>query len=107
MDEYIVKSTSLLRYVPYILEEKAEVQCFISNLLVSMKERLEFDNPKTMDEAICKAWIFYQRSKQNGGNNNSWIGKKGKKNPPNSKNIKTIGSKILSKGQPSKFIGKV
>jgi len=52
MDEYITKFTSLLRYVPYIHEEKAKVQRFISSLPTFMKEKLEFDNPKTMDEAV-------------------------------------------------------
>jgi len=52
MDEFITKFTSLLRYVPYIREEKAKVQCLISSLLAFMKKKLEFDNPKMMDEAV-------------------------------------------------------
>jgi len=66
MDEFITHFTSLLCYVPYIREEKAKVQGFVSSLPVSMRERIEFDNPKTMDEAIRKAQICYQQSKQKG-----------------------------------------
>jgi len=29
-----------------------------------MKEKLEFDYPKTMDDAVRKARIFYQQMKQ-------------------------------------------
>eukprot|EP00253_Pinus_taeda_P020256 PITA_20256 len=54
MDEFITKFTSLLRYVPYIREEKAKEQRFISNLPLFMKYCIEFDNPKTMDVVIQK-----------------------------------------------------
>ena len=37
MDEYITKFTSLLRYVPYLKDEKAKVQQFLSSLLNHMK----------------------------------------------------------------------
>lgn len=63
MDEFITRFTSLLRYLPYIWEEKAKVKRLISSLPLSMREIIEFDNPKTMDEAIRKARIFYQQSK--------------------------------------------
>lgn len=52
IDEFITRFTFLLRYVAYIQEEKAKVQCFTSSLPAFMREKLEFDNPKTMDEAI-------------------------------------------------------
>ena len=60
MDEFINYFTSLLRYVPYLKEEKAKVQRFVSSLPMYMRERIEFDNPRTMDEAIRKARICYQ-----------------------------------------------
>eukprot|EP00253_Pinus_taeda_P028923 PITA_28923 len=66
MDEFITRFTSLLRYVPYIREEKAKVQRFVSSLPAYMRERIEFDNPKSMDEVIRKARICYQQSKQKG-----------------------------------------
>eukprot|EP00253_Pinus_taeda_P021979 PITA_21979 len=62
MDEFITQFTSLLRYVPYI-QEKAKVQWFVSSLPLAMRERIEFDNLKTMDEVIQEARICYQQSK--------------------------------------------
>eukprot|EP00253_Pinus_taeda_P029720 PITA_29720 len=66
IDEFITRFTSLLCYVPYIREEKTKVQRFVSSLPPYMRERIEFDNPNSMDEAIRKARICYQQSKQKG-----------------------------------------
>lgn len=59
MDEFITRFTSLLRYVPYVREEKAKVQRFVNSLPLYMRERIEFENPRTMDEVIHKARICY------------------------------------------------
>ena len=79
MDEYITKFTSLLRYVPYLIDEKAKVQRFLSSLLTHMKERIEFINPKMMDEAIRKARMCYQQAKVKVEQGKSWQEKKGHK----------------------------
>eukprot|EP00253_Pinus_taeda_P008127 PITA_08127 len=86
MDEFITRFTSLLHYVPYIREEKTKVQRFVSSLPLSMRERIEFDNPKTMDEAIRKAQICYQQNKQKGEIlGKKWVDKKGNKLAGNTK----------------------
>lgn len=106
MDEFITKFTSLLCYVPYICEEKAKVQQFISSLPLFMKERLEFDNPKTMDEVICKAWIFYQQNRPKGGMNKKWNDKKINIFVPGHKGNKGSGSKGIYKGQTNRNFNK-
>eukprot|EP00253_Pinus_taeda_P015625 PITA_15625 len=94
MDEFITHFTSLLRYVPYIREEKAKVQRFVSSLPPYMRERIEFDNPKSMDEVIRKARICYQQSKQKGETaNRKWNEKRGFKTVGNSKGNRSNGSK--------------
>ena len=65
MDEYITKFTSLLRYIPYLIDEKAKVQWFLSSFPTHMEEQIEFMNPMTMDEEILKARMCYQQSKEN------------------------------------------
>ena len=103
MDEFITRFTSLLRYVPYIREEKAKVQRFISSLPLYIRERIEFDNPRTMDEAIRKARICYQQSKQKGGSSNrKWNEKKNNKAVGNNKGSRSGGIKGSSKGQNSR-----
>lgn len=88
MDEFIAKFTSLLRYVPYIGEEKAKLQRFINSLPSYMKEKLEFDHPKMMDDSVRKARICYQQMKYKGEGTKNWTGKKGQRNFPSNKSMK-------------------
>lgn len=70
---------------------------------MSMEERIEFDNPKMMDEAIYKARICYQQSKQKGDVlGKRWDEKKGSKSAGSIKGNRSGGSKGLIKGQISK-----
>eukprot|EP00253_Pinus_taeda_P030735 PITA_30735 len=109
MDEFITCFTSFLRYVPYIREEKSKVQRFVSSLPPYMRERIEFDNPKSMDEAIRKARIYYQQSKQKWETaGRKWNEKKGFKSighkkgngkGPNSRSIPRTASKFKTKNE--------
>eukprot|EP00253_Pinus_taeda_P013893 PITA_13893 len=99
MDEFITRFTSLLRYVPYIREEKAKVQRFVSNLPPYMRERIEFDNPKSMDEVIRKVRIYYQQSKQKGeAAGRKWNEKKSFKSIGYNKGNRSSASKGNGKG---------
>jgi len=51
-DEYTSRFLELLRYVPYLIEEKAKIQRFISGLLVTFKDGIEFDGPRSLEKAI-------------------------------------------------------
>ena len=55
MEELINKFLDLLRFVPYIKEEKVKVKRFLSSLPQDYKDRIEFDNPKTLDEVLRKS----------------------------------------------------
>eukprot|EP00253_Pinus_taeda_P024447 PITA_24447 len=107
MDEFITRFTSLLRYVPYIREEKAKVQRFVSSLPPYMRERIEFDNPKSMDEVIRKATICYQQGKQKGETaNRKWSEKKNFKTAGNFKGNRSNGIKGTGKGINNRFATK-
>eukprot|EP00253_Pinus_taeda_P011330 PITA_11330 len=100
MDEFINRFTSLLRYVPYIKEEKAKVQRFVSSLPAYIRERIEFDNPRTMDEAIRKARICYQQNKQKGDiSSKRWNDRKSNRVAGNNKGSRGNGGKSAGKGQ--------
>eukprot|EP00253_Pinus_taeda_P012452 PITA_12452 len=104
MDEFITRFTSLLHYVPYIREEKEKVQRFVSSLPPYMRERIEFDNPKSMDEVIRKARICYQQSKQKGKTaSRKWNEKKGFKAVGNNKGNRSNGNKGNGKGVNNRF----
>ena len=64
MDDLINKFLELLRFVPYIREEKVKIQRFLSFLQRSYKDRIEFDKPKTLSEVFRKAQMCYDRYKQ-------------------------------------------
>eukprot|EP00253_Pinus_taeda_P011207 PITA_11207 len=103
MDEFITRFTSLLRYVPYIREEKAKVQRFVSSLPPYMRERTEFDNPKSMVEVIRKVRICYQQSKQKGeAAGRKWNEKKSFKSIGYNKGNRNSGSQGNGKGQNSR-----
>ena len=62
MKELNSKFLSLLHYVPYIVDENPKVQRFLSCLPFHIKERVEYDNPKTLEEAIQKENFFYEEN---------------------------------------------
>eukprot|EP00253_Pinus_taeda_P002988 PITA_02988 len=93
--------------MPYIREEKAKVQRFISSLPLNMREGIEFDNPKMMDEVIHKAKICYQQSKQKGEIlGKRWIDKRSNKLAGNNKGNRGGGNKGFAKGKNSRNIQK-
>ena len=64
MKELSSKFLSLLRYVPYIIDENPKIQRFLSCLPTSFKDRIEFDNPKTLEKAMRKAKFCYEQRKK-------------------------------------------
>ena len=52
------KFLSMLRYVPYIIDEKPKIQQVLSFLPTNFKVRIEFDNLKILEEAMRKV-AFY------------------------------------------------
>ena len=64
MKEVTNKFLSMLRYVPYIIDENPKIQWFLSCLPTSFKDRIEFDNPKTLEEAMRKDDFCYEQSKK-------------------------------------------
>ena len=69
------KFLSLLRYVPYLVDEKPKVQRFLSCLPYHIKDRIEYDNPKTLEEAMRKANFCFEQNKKKEGIAN-WKAKK-------------------------------
>ena len=62
MKELNSKCLSLLRYVPYIVYEKPKVQRFLSCLPYHIKDRIEYDNLKTLEEAMRKVNFCYEHN---------------------------------------------
>ena len=60
MKELNSKFLSQLRYVLYIVDGKPKVQRFLSCLPYHIKDRIEYDNPKILEEAMRKANFCYE-----------------------------------------------
>ena len=60
MKELSRKFLSLLRYVPYIIDEKPKIQIFLSCFPTTFKDRTDFDNLKTLEEAMRKVGFCYE-----------------------------------------------
>jgi len=60
MEELINKFLDLLRFVPYIKEEKVKVQRLLSCFPLDYKDIIEFENPKTLDEVLRKARLCFE-----------------------------------------------
>ena len=56
------KFLSLLRYVPYIVDEKPKVQRFLSYLPYHIKDIIEYHNPKNLEEAMRKENLCYEQN---------------------------------------------
>ena len=64
MKELNSKFLSLLCYMPYIVDEKPKVQRFLSYLTFHIKDRIEYDNPKTLEEAMRKENFCYEHNRK-------------------------------------------
>ena len=60
-------------------KEKVKVQCFLSGLPPSYKDRIEFYEPRTLEEAIRKAKYCYEQSKRKPDYHKAWKDKNTKK----------------------------
>ena len=64
MKELNSKFLRLLRYVPYIVDEKPKVQRFLSCLPFHITDITEYDNPKTLEEAMRKQIYAMSRTEK-------------------------------------------
>jgi hypothetical protein len=63
MDDKVRKLLELLRYVPYIKDEKLKIQRFLNGFPQSYNDMIEFDERKTLDDTIRKGKYCYEKSK--------------------------------------------
>ena len=64
MEEYANKFLESLRYVKYNRDGKVKIQHFLRGFPQSYKDKIEFDEPQTLDETIRKAKYCYDPNKE-------------------------------------------
>ena len=75
MKELNSKFLSLLKYVPFIVDENTKVQWFLSCLPYHIKDTIDYDNLKTLEEAMRKANFYYKQNRKKESMNN-WKAKR-------------------------------
>ena len=88
MEEYANKFLELLRYVRYIKDEKLKIQHYLSGLPQSYKDKIEFYEPRTLEEAIRKAKYCYEKRKGKLDYHKTWKDKKNEKSDQRKKGFK-------------------
>jgi hypothetical protein len=61
IDEYERNFLELLKYVPFVKDEVVKIQRYLSGLPPSMIDKIQYDDPKTMEETIRKAKFLYEQ----------------------------------------------
>ena len=102
-----------MRYVRYIKDEKVKIQHFLSGLPQSCKDRIEFYEPRTLEEAIRNAKYCYEQRKGKPDYHNTWKNKKNENSDQRKKGFKPYSfrnqQKLPSqaKKQPSRVVGEI
>lgn len=61
-EEYTTKFLELSRYVPYLKDNKAKFQRFVSGLPLRFKYWIDYDEPRILEEVIGKLKHCYKKS---------------------------------------------
>jgi hypothetical protein len=59
IDEYERRFLELLKYVPFIKDETVKIQRYLSGWSSFISDRIQYDNPKIVEETIRKAKCLY------------------------------------------------
>ena len=62
MEEYEKRFFELLKYVDFIKDEKVKIQRFLSGLPSFYSDKIQYDNPETLEEAIRRENHLYEQS---------------------------------------------
>jgi hypothetical protein len=63
MEESENKFLNLLKYVDFIMDEKVKMHRFLSGFPSFYKDKIKFDEAKTLEEAMRKYKYLYEQSK--------------------------------------------
>ena len=88
MEEYENKFLGMLKYVGFIKYEKVKIQRFLSELPPFYKEKIQYDEPRTLTKTIRKAKYLYEKGKGREYLQKSWKDKKREKSDQRKKGFK-------------------
>jgi hypothetical protein len=91
----------LLKYVPFIKDETVKIQRYLSGLPSSISDKIQYDDPKTMEETLRREKCLYDQQKENPTFQKSWEDKKKFKREQRKKGNKPPFFRNSPQGQPS------
>jgi hypothetical protein len=64
IDEYERSFLELLKYVPFIKDEVVKIHRYLSGLPPSIGDKIQYDDPKTMEETIRREKCLYEQQRE-------------------------------------------
>jgi hypothetical protein len=64
IDEYERRFLELLKYVPFIKDENVKIQRYMSGLPSSIGDKIQYDDPKNMEETIRREKFLYEQQSE-------------------------------------------
>ena len=72
MESYEKKFLELLNYADFIKDEKVNIQRFLSGLPKSFRDKIQYDRPKNLKDAIWKEKHLYEQNKRKDPYQKKW-----------------------------------
>ena len=70
--EYERRFLELLKYIPFIKYETVKIQRYLSGLPSSIDDKIQYDDPKTMEETITREKCLYEKQRENPNFRKAW-----------------------------------
>jgi hypothetical protein len=76
IDEYERSFLELLKYVSFIKDEAVKIQRYLSGLPPSIGDKIQYNDPKTMEETIRRAKCLYEQQRERPTFRKAWDNQK-------------------------------
>jgi hypothetical protein len=101
IDEYGRRFLELLKYVSFIKDEKVKIQRYLSGIPSFISDRIQYDDPKTLEETIRRDKCIYDQHKGRETYQKSWEDNEKSNMEQRKKGTKPPFFKNNSRGQPT------
>jgi hypothetical protein len=72
INEYERRFLELLKYVSFIKDEIVKIQRYLSGLSSFISDKIQYDDPKTLEETIRRAKCLYDQQKERPSFQKAW-----------------------------------
>jgi hypothetical protein len=101
IDEYERRFLELLKYVSFIKDETVKIQRYLSGLPTFISDKIQYDDPKTLEETVRRAKCLYDQQKARPTFQKAWEDKKSSRWIRGRKDLNHHSSEIVHNGPPT------